>query len=68
MIVGSHELKGKVVMLKQPFVVMKKKKKALPRKILEGGVKEDDGQVEYEALGVVSKKLLFDEYPKSIMR
>mmetsp|Transcript_21632 Transcript_21632/g.49933 ORF Transcript_21632/g.49933 Transcript_21632/m.49933 type:complete len:118 (+) Transcript_21632:66-419(+) len=56
MTVGSHELKGKVVTLKEPFAVLKKRKR------------EEDDQVEYKVLGVVTKKLLFDQYPKSIMR
>jgi hypothetical protein len=53
MILGSHELKGSVVTLKQPFAVLKKR------------VGE---KVDYEVVGVVTKKLLFDQYPKSIMR
>ena len=55
MTVGSHELKGKVVDLKQKFAVLKK-------------TKETEEGTSYEVVGVVSKKLLFDEYPKCIMR
>jgi len=54
MTVGSHELNGKIEALKQPFAVMKK------RKLEE--------TTEYEIVGVVTKKFLFDQYPKSIMR
>ena len=54
MTIGSHELKGKIETLKQPFAVMKK------RKLEE--------TTEYEIVGVVTKKFLFDQYPKSIMR
>ena len=81
---GSHELKGKIETLKQPFVVMKKK-----RKRDESGDGGDDGDsfskmdidspdegasaksgesVSYEVAGIVKKKMLFDNYPKSIMR
>ena len=81
---GSHELKGKVETLKQPFVVMKKK-----RKRDESGDDGDGGDsfsmmdidspderasaksgesVSYEVAGIVKKKMLFDNYPKSIMR
>jgi hypothetical protein len=83
MTLGSHELKGKVETLKQPFVVMKKKRKR--------GESADDGDgdssskmdidssgerespilkesVSYEVAGIVKKKMLFDNYPKSIMR
>mmetsp|Transcript_24795 Transcript_24795/g.44855 ORF Transcript_24795/g.44855 Transcript_24795/m.44855 type:complete len:120 (+) Transcript_24795:60-419(+) len=54
-IVGSHELKGEVVTLKEPFCVMNKKRKR-------------DENVEYTVVGVVTKKLLFTNYPKTIMR
>lgn len=50
MIVGSHELKGTIVDLKQPFAVLKK------------------NESQYDVIGMVTKKLLFDQYPKSIMR
>lgn len=54
-IIGSHELKGEVVTLKEPFCVMNKKRKG-------------DENVEYTVVGVVTKKLLFTNYPKTIMR
>lgn len=54
MIVGGHELKGNVVKLKKPFAILKKRKR--------------DDDVDYRVVGVVTKKLLFDQYPKSIMR
>lgn len=55
MILGTHELKGEVVMLKEPFCVMNKRKR-------------DEEEVDYTVVGVVTKKLLFDRYPKTIMR
>jgi hypothetical protein len=55
MVLGSHELKGNVVTLKEPFVVFKRQKC-------------DDESTAYEVVAVVTKKLLFDQYPKSLMR
>ena len=84
MTLGSHELKGKVETLKQPFVVMKKKRKR--DESGEGGDGGDSSSkmdidsadqgalatsgesVSYEVAGIVKKKMLFDNYPKSIMR
>lgn len=54
MVLGSHELKGEVLTLKEPFCVMKKRKR--------------DDKVDYKVAGVVTKKILFNQYPKSIMR
>ena len=54
MTVGSHELKGSIETLKQPFAVMKKCKRV--------------ANTDYEIVGVITKKYLFDQYPKSIMR
>ena len=84
MTLGSHELKGKIEKLKQPFVVMRKRKRAHG---LTGGVDEKldlesmdtyaatvedhgstDGSVSYEVAGIITQKMLFDKYPKSIMR
>jgi len=47
-------MKGNVEVLKQPFAIMKKHKQ--------------DNNTEYEVVGVITKKFLFDQYPKSIMR
>jgi hypothetical protein len=55
MILGSHQLKGSVVMLQQPFCVLKKQV-------------DDDDNVSYTISGVVTRKLLFNQYPKIIMR
>lgn len=73
MTIGTHEIKGKVQDLKQPFVVMKALKRALgddkevqidEKRINLGG----DGHMGYMIAGVVKNKLLFDRYPKSIMK
>lgn len=64
MVVGSHELTGRTERLKQPFVVMKKHQ-AKKRK------REHDHEpsdVSYRVLGVITQRLIFDTYPKSIMR
>eukprot|EP00563_Minutocellus_polymorphus_P018654 CAMPEP_0197721120 /NCGR_PEP_ID=MMETSP1434-20131217/4275_1 /TAXON_ID=265543 /ORGANISM="Minutocellus polymorphus, Strain CCMP3303" /LENGTH=146 /DNA_ID=CAMNT_0043306079 /DNA_START=42 /DNA_END=482 /DNA_ORIENTATION=- len=78
MTLGSHELKGKVENLKQPFVVLKKKRKREDENGEGGGGGDspDDmasaslsaASVSYEVAGIVKKKMLFDNYPKSIMR
>lgn len=55
MILGSHELRGKIETLKQPFCVLEKET-------------EDDGATSYRVGGIVTHKLLFDKYPKIILR
>eukprot|EP01083_Nonionella_stella_P096654 271761_1 len=87
MTIASHELRGKVQHLKQPFVIMKPsgtKKRVVEnerdhnskRLKLDGNsdtgtngssmdIDEGDG---YEVAGIVTSKILFDRYPKSIMR
>lgn len=54
MILGTHELKGKVEKLKQPFCILEKQ--------------SDEENASYEVTGVVKQKLLFNQYPKIIMR
>jgi Ctf8 len=61
MILGSHELKGTIEDLKQPFCVLKK----------EHDSSADDGNKtnsQYTIQGVITKKILFNQYPKIIMR
>ncbi len=78
MIIASHELKGKLETLKQPFVVMRPCKR--PRSGNLHGESMDTNENEfnrngnkkvktgYEIAGIVRAKILFDHYPKSIMR
>jgi len=74
MVIGSHELRGKVEKLKQPFVVMTKKRKhSSPSGSKEMNVKPDEHQkgkqeVEYKIAGVIKNRIMFNSYPKSIMR
>lgn len=60
MILGSHELKGTIEELKQPFCVFEKE-----RDCSEG---EESSDVQYRVAGVVTKKVLFNNYPKTIMK
>lgn len=57
MILGSHELKGSVEELKQPFCVLKKQVD-----------ESDNDKVSYTVAGIITRKLLFNQYPKIIMR
>lgn len=60
MILGTHELEGKVESLKQPFCVLEKETTASPTNI--------NGSTSYRVGGIVTQKLLFDKYPKVILR
>jgi Ctf8 len=61
MILGSHELKGTIEDLKQPFCVLKKE---------HDSSADDDNKTnsQYTIQGVITKKILFNQYPKIIMR
>jgi len=54
MIVGTHELKGSVKNLAQPFCVLQKC--------------TDAESKEYKITGLVDRKIVFNQYPKTIMR
>ena len=62
MTIASHELKGKVIELKEPFLVLRKRKRSSNEE------EDKKGNVEFEITGMIKKKVLFDKYPKSIMR
>uniref|UniRef100_A0A6U6DE37 Chromosome transmission fidelity protein 8 n=1 Tax=Odontella aurita TaxID=265563 RepID=A0A6U6DE37_9STRA len=66
MTMGSHELKGKVEELKQPFVILRKRKRPENGGDVGGG--SGGGETSFEVAGIIRKKMLFDQYPKSIMR
>mmetsp|Transcript_31996 Transcript_31996/g.47111 ORF Transcript_31996/g.47111 Transcript_31996/m.47111 type:complete len:107 (-) Transcript_31996:115-435(-) len=72
LIIGNHELKGTSIALKNPFAVLRKRK-ANQLSSADDGSDADSkimkrSGVEYEVAGIVKKKLMFDKYPKSIMR
>ena len=57
MILGSHELKGKVETLKESLCVLQK------------NYDNDSEQASsYELVGIIKQKLIFNQYPKVIMR
>ena len=57
LILGSHELKGTIGHLKHPFCVFEKDRSD-----------NNGSNLQYRVTGVVTKKLLFNNYPKTIMR
>ena len=59
LIVGTHEIKGKVENLKNDFAILKK---------VCHDTNATESNIEYEVSGIVKKKLLFNQYPKTIMR
>ena len=69
MIIGNHELKGNAINLKEPFAVLKKRKASQITAEEDGATKlKSESGVQLQVVGVVKKKLMFDQYPKSIMR
>ena len=78
MIIGNHELKGSSIKLKEPFAVLRKRKSNQITNGINENEDEDGGTaetnlnkhsgVQLEVVGCVKKKLMFDSYPKSIMR
>ena len=68
LIIGHHQLKGTSISLKEPFVVMKKRRKTDRNTCKESISKIDEHSgVELQVAGIVKKKLMFDSYPKSIV-
>ena len=73
MIVGSHELKGIVEKLKQPFCVLQKHvasdddaRSDVSHQDLKNA--SDDTATRYIIKGMITRKLLFQHYPKTILR
>ena len=60
MIIGTHELRGKVEDLAQPFCVL--------QKASSNNADDDDDSKEYRITGLVNRKIVFNRYPKTIMR
>lgn len=65
LIVGTHELKGSIQHMKQPFCVFEKERGVASTTTT---TTEDDFDVKYKVVGSISTKLLFNNYPKTIMR
>lgn len=73
MIVGSHQLKGKVIKLKDPFCLMEKRYKVSDEPESKSSSsqpkKKKQKQIEsYQIIGIVKEKYHFVTYPKVIMR
>jgi hypothetical protein len=76
MILGSHELVGTMETLKQPFVVLQKvyetdevtKHVSSDMNHLSNDKDNNQASVSYNVQGVVTRKILFNKYPKVIMR
>jgi hypothetical protein len=67
-------LKGSAITLKEPFAVLRKRKTTQNTEMSdkdettsESALKSHSG-TQLEVVGVVKTKLMFDQYPKSIMR
>jgi hypothetical protein len=58
LICGTHEFQGKVETLKQPFVVLQQEKDK------DNDDDDDEGMI---VQGVITHKLLFNRYPKTIL-
>jgi hypothetical protein len=72
LIIGNHELKGSAITLKEPFAVLRKRKaKHISQNndvsVISESTLKSRCKVQLEVVGVVKKKLMFDQYPKSIM-
>ena len=85
-VIGTHEIKGKVVKLKKEILVLRKGGKrdigvgsdgdeekggegsAKKRRKTDGGVGGEEEVSPILIIGVIKEKLLFDTYPKTIMR
>ena len=73
LIIGNHELKGTAIKLKEPFAVLRKRKACQITEDNDANISSEskltkNSRVQLEVAGIVKKKLMFDQYPKSIMR
>lgn len=81
LVVGTHELQGVIQDLAQPFVCLQptttttlphSSSSSTTTAILDGSVppiaKENDTSTSYVVAGVVRRKLLFNQYPKTLLR
>ena len=74
LIMGNHQLKGTANKLKEPFAVLRKRKADEVTNSTDNGDTDSESKlkktsgVQLQVVGVVKKKLMFAQYPKSIMR
>ena len=75
MIIGTHELRGKIVQLQQPFLCLQKhinvagKESIDTRPPAENSADNDaTTTTQYCIKGIVKYKFIFNQYPKTIMR
>lgn len=61
MVVGTHELRGTIQDLAQPFVCLQ------PTTVGTGG-EDATSSSGYIVTGIVNRKILFNQYPKTLMR
>ena len=79
MILGTHQLKGKIEILDEPFCIMEKQTKG--DGINDADAVMDDVEADelllssssssktsYNIVGIIRRKFLFNQYPKTIMR
>jgi Ctf8 len=77
LIIGSHELRGTIEPLAQPFCVLEKQIAAAVTTSL--GDDDDDENYDknndasssscfYQVRGIIDRKLLFRQYPKTLIR
>ena len=68
LIIGTHELRGTAEDLSQPFCVLRKKRKRQEHPSEEDNGADSPQHCHYEIAGVVRRKYVFNQYPKTIMR
>ena len=80
MILGTHQLKGKIEILDEPFCIMEKLTKSDGDDNDSDDAMMDDVEDEadelllsssktsYSIVGIIRRKFLFNQYPKTIMR
>ena len=75
MILGTHQLKGKIEILDEPFCIMEKQTKGDGNDDAMDDVEADElllssssSKTSYNIVGIIRRKFLFNQYPKTIMR
>ena len=70
LVIGSHVVTGKAVEVSKPYLLCRRQGSVGSKRKRGGSGEEDDegGGSGIEVVGVVTKKYLFDAYPKTITR